>query len=539
MKSNTAQLKIAEKYLGESCPKCCSMKNNCCCYYVCKTFREADNASLFYNGVTVTYCPNARKWCKANLAEIPLFIAMPSDVIFFDWELNGTPNHIGFVDHRYTDQQVCTLEGNTTSRYVVARRTREAKYVQGIYRPHFPTTYDLSKPLAIDGQFNYSSIAMLQSALGIKVDGILGRDTVKAMQKKVGVAQDGAWGAGTSKALQKMLKSEGFYKGAIDGCVYEGTVKALQQWCNKHGYKGATPTPTPTPKPTPKPVDDGKLSVTGTIEKKTVERMQEFFGTTKDGIISGQKDTLWNKYYPSFLKSVVGFSGKGSECVKKLQKWLGIKEDGVIGEVTVKAWQKKLGVTADGCFGTRSAKAWQTYLNTHDKAVYPTPPAKTSAQKIVDKAKEYAWTYGTAEKKWAYKTGSAKTAYKNALKTYMGHTSKIAQSDCGYFVSTCVRASGVAKDFLALKGNKDKVPSVPSTMKIVFKGNKIPSCTLQAGDIIRYKKTSGSQHTLMYIGDGKIAEAGREIRFPIIRKDTSKYNASDVKHSTIEVIRAR
>jgi YD repeat-containing protein len=76
-------------------------------------------------------------------------------------------------------------------------------------------------------------------------------------------------------------------------------------------------------------------------------------------------------------------------------------------------------------------------------------------------------------------------------------------------------------------------------MKIVWKGSKIPSGTLKAGDIIRYKKTSGSQHTLMYIGDSKIAEAGRKIRFPRIAKDTKKYNASGVKFSTIQVIRAK
>lgn len=415
MKSNTEQLKIAEKYLGESCPKCCSMSNNCCCYYVCKVFRESGNASLFYNGVTVTYCPNARKWCKANLAEIPLFIAMPSDVIFFDWENNGQPNHIGFVDHRYTDQQVCTLEGNTTSRYVVARRTREAKYIQGIYRPHFPTTYDLSKPLAIDGQFNYSSIAMLQKALGIKVDGILGRDTVKAMQKKVGVSQDGAWGAKTSKALQTMLKNEGFYKGAIDGCVYEGTVKALQQWCNKHA--SAQPTPQPTPKPTPTPSD--KLVVDGKGGTATVKAMQKFFGTTQDGVISGQNKDL-AKYYPSL--EAVEFGKGGSLCVKKLQKWVGANEDGVLGQITVKLWQKKLGVTQDGCFGVNSMKAWQKYLNEHEKAVYPTPtPTPTPTPSPSPSKKVYL---GQACSDYDKKAGdgSGKEVTKSAFK-YVGSTS--------------------------------------------------------------------------------------------------------------------
>lgn len=172
-------------------------------------------------------------------------------------------------------------------------------------------------------------------------------------------------------------------------------------------------------------------------------------------------------------------------------------------------------------------------------ATKATPSVSTAASKIVAKAKAYAHPYGTAEKKWQYSTGSALAAYKTALKTYCKKTSKADQSDCGLFVTTCVRASGVSASFNCLAGTKEAFPSVPGTMKIAFKGNKIPDGTLKAGDIIRYKKTSGSQHTMIYIGDGKIAEAGRKIRFPVIRKDTKKYNASNVKHSTLQVLRAK
>ena len=538
MKSNVEQLNIAKKYLGESCPVCCSMKNNCCCYFVSKIFKEAGNSLLFYGGKTVTYCPNAIKWCKTQLAQIPPFLAMPSDIIFFDWELNGTPNHIGFVANRVSDQIVHTLEGNTTSSYVVAYRNRDAKYIQGIFRPHFKASYDISKSLTIDGQFDYNSIAMLQKALGIKVDGILGRDTVKALQKKAKVTQDGSWGVATSKAVQKMVGT------TVDGAFGEKSVKALQKWINKEVGKATTTTDkTPSAKPqSPTEASDGKLLVNGVMEKKSVERMQEFFGTTKDGIISGQKEALWKERFPSFSKTVVGFSGKGSECVKKLQKWLGVKEDGVIGETTVKAWQKKLGVTVDGCFGTKSAKAWQKYLNEHDKAVYPTvkPTVKSNADKIADEAVALAWAEGTPSRKWLYLTGDARSVYKTALKKFLGHTTRAARSDCGYFVSTCVRASGVAKDFIALKGNKDAFPSVPKNMEIVHRG-RVADGYLKRGDIVRYKKSSGSQHTYIVLGSNLIAEAGRKVRFPVIRKmkANSKCNASGVKHSTIQVIRAK
>lgn len=170
------------------------------------------------------------------------------------------------------------------------------------------------------------------------------------------------------------------------------------------------------------------------------------------------------------------------------------------------------------------------------KVVYTTPaPEPTGAEKIVAKAKEFAWTYGTAAKTYAYKTGSAKAVYKTALKTYMGKSAKISQSDCGYFVSTCVRASGVSSNFLALPAKASQAyPAVPSTMTIVSKGGV---GTLKAGDIIRYRKSSG-QHTVIYIGDGLIAHASRGHAFPRISK-SKPWTNSNVKKSTIQVLRAK
>lgn len=308
--------------------------------------------------------------------------------------------------------------------------------------------------------------------------------------------------------------------------TYEENMKndVLKVWSGKLPSSDATP-----------PKDTGKLVVDGIGGEATVNRLQEFLGVTKTGGITIRKDL--QKHVPA-LKAYD--YGDGSPTVKAMQKWLGLSNlDGLWGSNTSKALQKKLGVAQDGIAGATTFKALQKYLNEHDKAVYPAPTPSTNASKIVAKAKEYAWAYGTAQKKYAYKTGSAKSSYKTALKKYLGKTAKVSQSDCGYFVSTCVRASGVAPKFLALAGTKESFPSVPSTMKIVHKGKKVPAGLLQAGDIIRYKKTNGHQHTVIYMGDGKIAEAGRNTWFPAIKKDTKKYNASNVKLSTLQVIRAK
>ena len=304
----------------------------------------------------------------------------------------------------------------------------------------------------------------------------------------------------------------------------------------------------------PKVVPAPKLTVDGKGGPATVRATQKYFGTAQDGVLSGQSKTK-KKYYPSL--TAVEFGKGGSACVKKLQKWCGVKQDGILGKVTVKAWQKKIGVKADGIFGTASMKAWQKFLNTNwgKKATYPaapkpapkpsTPAAKpstgtsTMAAKIVDRAKDYSWAYGTASKKWAYKTGSAKASYKAALKKYCGKKAKISQTDCGYFVNTCLRAAGI-KGFDSLPDKASQsYPKLVAGVKIVHKGKKIPDGLLQPGDVIRYKKTNGHQHTLLCYAKGKIAEAGRSHWFPAIKKDTKKYNKSNVKISTLQVIRAK
>lgn len=262
--------------------------------------------------------------------------------------------------------------------------------------------------------------------------------------------------------------------------------------------------------------------------------------------------------YTGTLPTKTVKDGVKGEDVKACQSFLNwcdnakLSVDGNCGNNTVKAikvFQKTYGLGIDGSFGSKSrakaAEIIKAHANTpkpYDGA-YPSTTVKTTEEvsrgsEIVGKAKEYAWPYGTASSKYSYSKGSPKAAYKTALKKYMDKSAKVSLSDCGYFVSTCVRASGIASGFLALKGVKDAFPKVPSTMSIVHKGKVIPNGLLQPGDIIRYKKTNGHQHTLMCYASGKIAEAGRSNQFPAIESDTKKYNKSNVKLATLEVIRA-
>ena len=259
MKSNTEQLALAEKHLGEGGSKFrkfCGMSSGPYCNaFVCYVFNEAGNASLFYGGKKVTYCPNSIKWCQNNLAQIPIYLALPSDVIYFDWEPNGTPNHIGFVRERKSDLEIYTIEGNTSKTNssgrvvatgVVAYKTRQlygtkngkrVQYIQAVFRPHFkPTGFSASKKLVVDSYFGYNSIAVMQRWLGVPQDAILGVGTIKALQKRLGVAQDGSWGPKTSKALQRLIGTD------ADGEFGPASVRAFQTYLNKAVF-GSTSTP--------------------------------------------------------------------------------------------------------------------------------------------------------------------------------------------------------------------------------------------------------------------------------------------------------
>lgn len=172
------------------------------------------------------------------------------------------------------------------------------------------------------------------------------------------------------------------------------------------------------------------------------------------------------------------------------------------------------------------------------KGTKNTETSGTNAQKLVAKMKELAWAYGTAKKKYDYHSGAPKKVCKTAMKRYGWADDKAELSDCGNFVSTVVRESGVSKKFKALHGVKTSFPTKEDKFTLVLKGKAIPKGFLKPGDIIRYKKKNGNQHAMFYFGDGKICEASHHSRFGVILKDNGKYNEVS-KIKTIQVWRAK
>lgn len=250
--------------------------------------------------------------------------------------------------------------------------------------------------------------------------------------------------------------------------------------------------------------------------------------------------------YSGTLPSPTLKKGSKGNSVKLWQKFLnwygkfGLEEDGDFGSKTEKAtkvFQKTEGFTGneiDGIVGKNTIAKAKKYKKEEAKNPVPT---KTNSQKVLDAVNELAWAYGTPQKKYAFKTGSPTAKMKEAMKK-LGYKTKVAWSDCGYCVNTVVyKALGIKIKVLA--GAKEKFPKI-AQCETIHKGSKVPDGLLKGKVcIIRYKKDGGSQHVMISLGNGYIAEGGRKTRFFVIKKDEKKYNKSNVKHSTIEVLRIK
>lgn len=236
----------------------------------------------------------------------------------------------------------------------------------------------------------------------------------------------------------------------------------------------------------------GKLICDGEGGRATIMEMQRFFGTTQDGIISGQNKAL-KKYYPSLIS--VQFGTGGSPCIRNLQKWVGTTQDGVLGPGTVTAWQKKIGVTADGIFGSNSMKAWQKYLNEHGKADYP---KETIVDKELAACKTQADWMKNSSYAWQSNPTVAKSKYKGTCVTY---------------VACVLQRIGILPSGDYVWHDGGKVYGNNSKMTVIYPGKNLHQLKsqLRAGDIIidgnKHDNGSGSHIFILtgnWVGDNPI-----------------------------------
>lgn len=111
-----------------------------CCVFVWWLFREAGASELFYDGGKTAYAPALLTYHK-KMGQAVYGDYEPGDVIFFDFNGNGTADHVGICES-LDGENVTTIDGNTgegndANGGAVMRRKRKKKYIVGAYRPAY------------------------------------------------------------------------------------------------------------------------------------------------------------------------------------------------------------------------------------------------------------------------------------------------------------------------------------------------------------------------------------------------------------------
>lgn len=184
-----------------------------CCQFVWWTFKHAGAAALFYGGKKTAYCPTLMNYYKKQ-GQFVTKDFKSGDIIFFDFNGNGQPDHVGIVE-KITGDVIYTIEGNTSvgndsNGGQVMRRNRSKKNVLGVGRPNYDeeketvevTVETLKKGSKSD---NVKALQILLIGYGFDcgkygADGDFGADTdkaVRAFQKGAGLTVDGVVGKNT------------------------------------------------------------------------------------------------------------------------------------------------------------------------------------------------------------------------------------------------------------------------------------------------------------------------------------------------------
>ena len=223
-----------------------------CAMFVSWCFSEAGANAV---GLPGAYCPTMLAAGKRADRAVSCAEARYGDLVYFDWEGDGTSDHVGLVEANY-GSYLQTIEGNTGNGQVL-RRTRSYSTVSGIIRPDYDGSVatghaSATEALDVDGWWGTKTVSACQRALGTTVDGYVsgqsavdmasiggaptdawhtgtgGSEMVSALQTKIGTDVDGYFGSNSCRALQSYLGT------TVDGVLSRPSdvVKALQRSLN-------------------------------------------------------------------------------------------------------------------------------------------------------------------------------------------------------------------------------------------------------------------------------------------------------------------
>lgn len=134
---NTMNNKYNKWYYGGNVN---SPKLHWCVVFVAWVLEQCGLRSLLCEGTKTAFVPYVVNYAKKH----GLWVAgklQPGDLIIFDWNGDGSGDHIGIVEKVNADGSYVTIEGNTNegkNKSCVARKTRKGKTIMGAYRPEYP-----------------------------------------------------------------------------------------------------------------------------------------------------------------------------------------------------------------------------------------------------------------------------------------------------------------------------------------------------------------------------------------------------------------
>lgn len=148
------------------------------------------------------------------------------------------------------------------------------------------------------------------------------------------IVVDGKLGPASSAAIKDFQGKNGLVPDGSPGAV----TKAKLEQATRPGGGSVTP----------------QVGVDGAWGPELTRRLQQFFGTPVDGLISGQYIGSWNRNISTLRKGL-----GGSQLIMAIQRHLGVAADGVIGPNTIKALQRRMGTTADGVISPKSQMVYE------------------------------------------------------------------------------------------------------------------------------------------------------------------------------------
>ena len=112
-----------------------------CVVFLWDIFRMCDSSPAFYDAKRVDECVQLYDWgIKANLT-VELSAAKRGDIVLFDWDATGIPEHVGLFLSHMDDDYIRTVEGCTSnednSANTVMIKQRKSDLVYAVIRPEW------------------------------------------------------------------------------------------------------------------------------------------------------------------------------------------------------------------------------------------------------------------------------------------------------------------------------------------------------------------------------------------------------------------